>query len=437
MHRIAKGGATLLLIAIATAIFIQDHTDVLPLGLLNQERDQYTYLSNTCLIVTLAILVTLSVEAWRGRQWRFANAVRGCLVFLVVGELLLFVLDRLFVSKNPQSWLGGPYYERQTARGQWVFLKKAPAGSTLGFRSDHPYKRVPDHPRILFLGDSYTEGSGRSSACNYPSVVEKVLRDRRGDAEVMNAGVAGYGPVDALNLLGLLREEGYRFDALVYNLFTENDFTDNLPETDRRIVGGIIFRSPRSWFLRTFHPLNSYLVRYGLVVWRLSTFSTEERNAISLESGDCIYSEENPTEVSPPLRELIQQRLAGSQRVAQSKRAQQEFIGAVTAMKDEADKLGIPFIIVVFPDRVVIDAELRERLNVGAEQMALLHSLHALVHQAVRDTPVLELAEALQGRPGMYRTDDTHLSDLGNKIAGYYVGEKLAERLASARLGGP
>ncbi|HWX77228.1 MAG TPA: hypothetical protein VNY32_07120, partial [Candidatus Acidoferrales bacterium] len=104
---------------------------------------------------------------------------------------------------------------------------------------------------------------------------------------------------------------------------------------------------------------------------------------------------------------------------------------------DEADKLGIPFIIVVFPDRVVIDAELRERLNVGAEQLALLHSLDALVHQAVPDTPVLELAEALQGRPGMYRTDDTHLSDLGNKIAGYYVGEKLAERFATARLGGP
>ena len=133
MHRIAKGGATLLLIAIATAIFIQDHTDVLPLGLLNQERDQYTYLSNTCLIVTLAILVTLSVEAWQGRQWRFANAVRGCLVFLVVGELLLFGLDRLFVSKNPQSWLGGPYYERQTADGTWVFLKKAPIGSRSAF----------------------------------------------------------------------------------------------------------------------------------------------------------------------------------------------------------------------------------------------------------------------------------------------------------------
>src|SRR6476659_895742 len=100
MHRIAKGGVTLLLIAIATAILIQDHTDVLPFGLLNQDRDQYTYLTNACLIVTLAILVSLSVEAWRGRQWPFANAVRGCLIVLVVGEFLLFALDRLFVSKN-------------------------------------------------------------------------------------------------------------------------------------------------------------------------------------------------------------------------------------------------------------------------------------------------------------------------------------------------
>ena len=106
-------------------------------------------------------------------------------------------------------------------------------------------------------------------------------------------------------------------------------------------------------------------------------------------------------------------------------------------MKTEADKLGIPFIIVVFPDRVLVDAELRERLKVGAEQLALLHSLRALVYQAVPDVPVLELAEALQGRPGLYRTEDTHLSDLGNKIAGYYVGKKLGERLATARLRGP
>jgi len=436
-HWTVRGGSLLLVVAVLTSIIIQDYTTFLPLGLFNTAREPYTQLANACLIVTSAIFVTLIAETWWGGRWRLAGAMRGGLFLFMASELLLGGVDRLLVSQNPQSSLGGPYYEMRTARGTWVFLKKAHAGSPLGFRTDHPYKLVPDRRRILFLGDSYTEGSGRSLACNYPSVVENMLRDQLGDVEVMNAGVSGYGPVDALNLLGLLREEGYRFDALIYNLFTENDFTDNLPDTDRRIVGGVIFRVPRSWFLRTFHPLNSYLFRYALVVWRMGTFSTEDWRQFSLESGNCIFSEERHGEVSPSLGGLIRQRLTGSQRVAQSKRTQQEFIRAIATMKAEADKLGIPFIAVVFPDRVVADSELRVRLNLDAKQLAPLNSLHALVHQAVPNTPIIEVVEALREHSNMYRIDDSHLSDLGNKVAGEYVGEKLVGLLANTRLGKP
>ena len=432
-----RRGSLLLVFAILTSIVIQDYTHALPLGLFNTARQPYTQLANACLIMTFAIFVTLMAEAWRGGQWRLAAAVRGGLFLLVGSELLLGGLDRLLVSRNPQNSLGGPYYERRTSRRTWVFLKKAHAGSPLGFRTDHPYKLVPDHRRILFLGDSYTEGSGRSRACNYPSVVENVLRDQLGDVEVMNAGVSGYGPVDALNLLRLLREQGYRFEALVYNLFTENDFTDNLPNTDRRVVGGVIFRVPHSWFLRTFHPLNSYLFRYALVVWRMGTFSAEERKQFSLESGNCIFSEERHGEVSPALGELIRQRLTGSQRVAQSKRAQQEFINTLAAMKAEADKLRIPFIVVVFPDRVIADSELRLRLKLDTKQMAPLNSLHSLVYQALPNAPIIEVVDALRGHSDMYRRGDTHLSDLGNKIAGEYVGEKLVRLLATTGLGRP
>jgi len=436
-HWTVRGGSLLLVVAVLTSIIIQDYTTFLPLGLFNTAREPYTQLANACLIVTSAIFVTLIAETWWGGRWRLAGAMRGGLFLFMASELLLGGVDRLLVSQNPQSSLGGPYYEMRTARGTWVFLKKAHAGSPLGFRTDYPYKLVPDRRRILFLGDSYTEGSGRSRACNYPSVVENMLRDQLGDVEVMNAGVSGYGPVDALNLLGLLREEGYRFDALIYNLFTENDFTDNLPDTDRRIVGGVIFRVPRSWFLRTFHPLNSYLFRYALVVWRMGTFSTEDWRQFSLESGNCIFSEERHGEVSPALGELIRQRLTGSQRVARSKRTQEEFIRAIATMKAEADKLGIPFIAVVFPDRVVADSELRVRLNLDAKQLAPLNSLHALVHQAVPNTPIIEVVEALREHSNMYRIDDSHLSDLGNKVAGEYVGEKLVGLLANTRLGKP
>jgi hypothetical protein len=436
MHLSVRVGSLSLVFAILLSIVIQEHTGVLPLGLFNTARESHAQLANACLIVISAIFVTLLAEAWRAGRWRLAAAMRRGLFLLVASELLIGGLDRLLVSRNAQSSLGGPYYERRTSDGTWVFLKKRHAGSPLGFRTDHPYKLVPDHRRILFLGDSYTEGSGRSSACNYPSVVEKVLRDQLLDAEVMNAGVAGYGPVDTLNLLKLLREQGYRFDALVYNLFTENDFTDSLPNTDRRIVGGMIFRVPHSWFLRTFHPLNSYLFRYALLVWRMGTLSAEEEKQFSLEAGNCIFSEKRHGEVSPALGDLIRQRLAGSQRVALSKRAQQEFINTMAAMKTEADKLRIPFIVIVFPDRVIADSELRLRLKLYAKQMAPLDSLHSLVYQALPNVPIIDVVDVLRGHPDMYRMGDTHLSDLGNKIAGEYVGEKLARLLRTTGLGG-
>jgi hypothetical protein len=101
----------------------------------------------------------------------------------------------------------------------------------------------------------------------------------------------------------------------------------------------------------------------------------------------------------------------------------------------KADKLGVPFILVVFPDRVAVDKELREQLKVSTDQIAVLRSLYALVNQTLPDTPVLEVAEALQGRAGMYRADDTHLSDLANIIAGNYVGRRLFELLANTGVG--
>ena len=106
-------------------------------------------------------------------------------------------------------------------------------------------------------------------------------------------------------------------------------------------------------------------------------------------------------------------------------------------MKAEADKMGIPFIIVVFPDRVVADSNLRTRLNLDVEQLAPLASLYGLVHEAAPHTPIIEVAEVLRERSGMYRVGDTHLSDLGNKIAGEYVGEKLVNLLATTRFQKP
>jgi len=103
-------------------------------------------------------------------------------------------------------------------------------------------------------------------------------------------------------------------------------------------------------------------------------------------------------------------------------------------MNVEAKKLEIPFIVVIFPDRVLVDKELRERLTLGEKQLAPLRRLYTLVYQAVPDSPIVDVGSELKGRSGMFRSGDTHLSDLGNTIAGSYVGKKLARLLAKTRL---
>jgi len=146
------------------------------------------------------------------------------------------------------------------------------------------------------------------------------------------------------------------------------------------------------------------------VVWRLGSFSAGEEKQISLESGNCIFAEKRRREVSSELCELVRQRLAGSQRVAQSKRAQEEFIKTMAAMKAEADKLRIPFIVVVFPDRVIADTELRLQLKLDPKQTAPLNVLHSLIYQALPDAPIIEVVDALRAHSEMYRIGDTHLS---------------------------
>ena len=171
--------------------------------------------------------------------------------------------------------LGGPYREL-VSRGRHA---RVPEARPPGLAARLPQRRrrtrsEPRGPRLLFLGDSYTEGSGRDAACNYPEVATAALNERaRGRAasrrsSAMNAGVAGYGPEESLALLRFLREEGYRFDAVVLSIFVENDFSDDLPGTERRVVAGINFRFPRSPFLRWLHPLNTRTARYAMFLWQ-------------------------------------------------------------------------------------------------------------------------------------------------------------------------
>jgi hypothetical protein len=307
-------------------------------------------------------------------------------------------------------------------------VRKAHAGSPHGFRTASPYAKRTDRLRILFLGDSYTEGSGSAPECNYPEVAAARLSEEIGaPVEAMNAGVGGYGPVDALGLLDHLAAEGYRFDAVVYGLFLENDFTDNLPGTERRVVAGINFRFPESRFLRLFHPLNSRTFRYALFVARVGRLDLGTREQADRREGSCRTRGEKLTEVGDALRSLVERRLDGNYSPQQSLAATAVTSRALAGLEERARRLGIPFVLVVFPDRILADDDLRVLLgrDLAAEGYDL-ERLRVWIGENVQGPPVLDTTEVLRGDSRHYRSVDTHLSDLGNVLAGEWVGERLA-----------
>ena len=51
--------------------------------------------------------------------------------------------------------------------------------------------QAPKTPRIVFLGDSLTAGLGLASDRSFPSLIEKKLKEKGLDYEVVNAGVSG------------------------------------------------------------------------------------------------------------------------------------------------------------------------------------------------------------------------------------------------------
>jgi len=411
------------------AIVLQDHSPLLPLGLFNDGRREYELASCAALVVFSGLLLVFGFELVRRRTTLAGSLARAALASFLLLEAALTVFDVGWVSRDPHGRLGGPYYERRARSGEWIFLPKGPSGAEFGFRSPREEPRRSQAPRVLFLGDSYTQGSGSDFACNYPTVVEAALTRRLGTpVEVMNAGVSGYGPADAAALLRFLDSEGFRFDAVVFNLFLENDFTDDLPATQRRVVAGINFRFPSSWFLRLFHPLNSRVFRYVLFVRTAGPSAGAPAAPADGDPARCRLDSGPPEPLGETLRAYAERKVGANYAAPMSALAVSEVESAVGSMQAFAAERGLPFVLVVFPDRILADAELQRALG-GRVRSLDLGRLRRWVSESFPTLPQVDVTEALAtgGRP--YLPSDTHLSDAGNVLAGEVVAARLAEIL--------
>jgi hypothetical protein len=160
-------------------------------------------------------------------RWLIATTVMLIAIFATV--LLLEIAARLYsalafpkmMENDPAlGWKHRANVARRftNEHGEAVLVTQ----NALGFRGAlYPEARASGRFRVLFLGDSFTEGTQVSDAALFTAVIERM----RPEIEAINAGTASYG---TLQELLLWREIGARVnpDAVVV-MFYSNDLTDN------------------------------------------------------------------------------------------------------------------------------------------------------------------------------------------------------------------
>lgn len=83
--------------------------------------------------------------------------------------------------------------------------------------------------RILFLGDSLTEGYGISTNNAFPTLVEKMLKDKKHNIEITNAGISGSTSASAY--LRLKAQIKNNYSILVLALGSNDGLRGIPPET--------------------------------------------------------------------------------------------------------------------------------------------------------------------------------------------------------------
>src|SRR5262249_47315513 len=126
------------------------------------------------------------------------------------GDRTQRIYDRRYGAVPRDSWIWSFQIDRKQhnaveLRGQRVAIPK-PVGER----------------RVLFLGDSATEGAFVGERENFPAVFQELLAERGQELRVLNAGVWGMTTIDEYHLLQdkLLPLEP---DVVVIGLFMAND----------------------------------------------------------------------------------------------------------------------------------------------------------------------------------------------------------------------
>jgi hypothetical protein len=165
----------------------------------------------------------------------FSLLIAEVAVRLARPQAVMTVSRGLYVPDPPRRYRLQPGFEG-TVTNRVEFDTRVRINEE-GFRGPEIKPKAPGTLRILALGDSFTFGVGAREGETYPSRLQEILRSRGIRAEVLNAGVPGYGVPDEA---AWFQRRGWSFapDLILVTVFVGNDLQDAAPGPKPTAVDG-------------------------------------------------------------------------------------------------------------------------------------------------------------------------------------------------------
>ncbi len=290
-------------------------------------------------------------------------------------------------------------------------------------------RSVEPRPRVLVLGDSFVEGAEVDEADALPAALGSSLAAAGKPAEVLNAGVRGWGTTQELlylSHLGLQLEP----DIVVLVFYVGNDLVDNSRELSGSAADGAIGRP----FL--------VLGEHGSV---LAQPSVSARSPLASLSGTArahsalfnLVENGVVTKLAYADRSEV---LRSTHRVAFAappppawERAWALTEGLLVAARDAAEERGARFLVVAAPHKAQLDPNDWERLVRGApvpgttwdrrlpqDRLRAVADNHGI--QLLDLLPALEMAE---GAGTLYFAENSHWTAAGHRVVADAIAEVL------------
>ncbi len=200
----------------------------------------------------------LSMRARTSWIWRHPRITIGLTVIVAtIGlDFLLANVLMLLGLYAPQHKIESYYRIRHDAynhtlapnidfsEGRWGPIGYRMDTNSLGFK-DRSARSLPlttERYRILFIGDSFTEGVGIEYADTFVGIVHALLEKK--EIDTLNAAAASYSPIIYLRKVQhLLNDVGLEFDHLVVCIDL-SDITDEVDLYKHDKQGNVVLQSP-------------------------------------------------------------------------------------------------------------------------------------------------------------------------------------------------